>query len=51
MEGLAAFCIRNHVITLTLTVVMLLGGGLAHQTVPRLEDPQSTTRAAIVVTP
>jgi multidrug efflux pump subunit AcrB len=51
MEGLAAFCIRNRVITLTLTVVMLLGGGLAYQTMPRLEDPEFTIKDALVVTP
>ena len=51
MEGLTAFCIRNRVITLTLTVVMLLGGGLAYQTMPRLEDPEFTIKDALVVTP
>jgi multidrug efflux pump subunit AcrB len=51
MEGIAAFCIQNRVITLTLTVVMLVGGGLAYQSMSRLEDPEFTIKDALVITP
>lgn len=51
MQGIAAFCIQNRVITLTLTAVMLFGGGLAYQGMPRLEDPEFTIKDALVVTP
>ncbi len=51
MEGIAAFCIQNRVITLTLTVVMLVGGGLAYETMSRLEDPEFTIKDALVITP
>ena len=50
MEGIAAFCIQNRVITLTLTVVMLFGGAIAYQTMSRLEDPEFTIKDALVVT-
>ncbi|MBW2416675.1 MAG: efflux RND transporter permease subunit, partial [Deltaproteobacteria bacterium] len=49
--GIAAFCIQNRVTTLTLTVCMLVGGGLAYQSMSRLEDPEFTIKDALVVTP
>ena len=49
--GIAAFAIQNRVITLTLTVCLLVGGGLAYQSMSRLEDPEFTIKDALVVTP
>ena len=49
--NLATFAIQNRVLTLTLTVLMLVGGLQTFQKLPRLEDPEFTIKDALVVTP
>ncbi|MBW2292550.1 MAG: efflux RND transporter permease subunit, partial [Deltaproteobacteria bacterium] len=47
----ATFAIQNRVLTLTLTVLMLVGGLQTFQNLPRLEDPEFTIKDALVITP
>jgi multidrug efflux pump subunit AcrB len=49
--GLAEQSIRNRVVTLTLTVVMIGAGVRAFEGLSRLEDPEFTIKEALVVTP
>lgn len=48
---IAAIAIKNRVVTLVLTVVMLVGGLSAYSGMSRLEDPEFTIKDALVVTP
>ncbi len=48
---LAAIAIRNRVVTLTLTVVMLVAGFSSFEGMSRLEDPEFTIKVALVMTP
>ncbi len=48
--SLAAFSIRNHVLTWTVALVMVVGGVLAYQGMGRLEDPEFTIKDALVIT-
>ena len=48
---LAAISIRKKIVTLVLTIVMLLAGIGAYQSMSRLEDPEFTIKDALVVTP
>jgi multidrug efflux pump subunit AcrB len=47
----ATFAIQNRVLTLTLTVLMLVGGLQTFQNLSRLEDPEFTIKDALVITP
>jgi len=49
--NIAEASINNRVVTLTLAVVMLVGGLKAYQGLSRLEDPEFTIKDALVVTP
>ncbi|MEE8524861.1 MAG: efflux RND transporter permease subunit [Thermoanaerobaculia bacterium] len=49
--NLAEIAIRQKTVTLVLTLVMLGGGMVAYQGMSRLEDPEFTIKAALVVTP
>jgi multidrug efflux pump subunit AcrB len=49
--GIAERSIRNRVVTLTLTVVMIGAGLRAFEGLSRLEDPEFTIKEALVVTP
>ena len=49
--NLAEVAIKNRVVTLVLTAVMLLGGLSSYQGMSRLEDPEFTIKDALVVTP
>jgi multidrug efflux pump subunit AcrB len=49
--NLAEVAIKNRVVTLVLTVVMLLGGYVSFQGMSRLEDPEFTIKDALVITP
>jgi len=49
--NIAEISIRNRVVTLVLTFVMLGGGISAFQGMSRLEDPEFTIKDALVVTP
>ena len=48
---LAAIAIKNRVVTLTLTVVMLAAGFSSFENMSRLEDPEFTIKVALVMTP
>jgi len=48
---LAAIAIKNRVVTLTLTVVMLAAGLSSFEKMSRLEDPEFTIKVALVMTP
>ena len=48
---LAAIAIKNRVVTLVLTVVMLAAGLSSYQNMSRLEDPEFTIKDALVMTP
>ena len=48
---IAAFCLRNRIVTLVFTAVMLLGGLSGFNNMSRLEDPEFTIKVALVVTP
>ena len=47
----AAIAIKNRVVTLVLTVVMLVAGTLSFEGMSRLEDPEFTIKDALVMTP
>jgi multidrug efflux pump subunit AcrB len=48
---IAAIAIKNRVVTLVLTVVMLLAGMASFDDMSRLEDPEFTIKDALVMTP
>jgi multidrug efflux pump subunit AcrB len=48
---LAAIAIKNRVVTLVLTVVMLAAGLSSYENMSRLEDPEFTIKDALVMTP
>jgi len=48
---IAAIAIKNRVVTLVLTVVMLFAGVSAFNDMSRLEDPEFTIKEALVMTP
>ena len=48
---IAALAIKNRVVTLVLTVVMLFAGILSFNDMSRLEDPEFTIKDALVMTP
>jgi multidrug efflux pump subunit AcrB len=48
---LAAIAIKNRVVTLTMTVVMLAAGVSSYEKMSRLEDPEFTIKDALVMTP
>ena len=48
---LAAIAIKNRVVTLTMTVVMLVAGVSSYEQMSRLEDPEFTIKDALVMTP
>jgi multidrug efflux pump subunit AcrB len=48
---IAAIAIKNRVVTLVLTVVMLFAGVSAFNGMSRLEDPEFTIKEALVMTP
>jgi len=48
---IAALAIKNRVVTLVLTVVMLLAGISSFNDMSRLEDPEFTIKDALVMTP
>lgn len=48
---LAAIAIKNRVITLVLTVVLLFAGVSSFENMSRLEDPEFTIKDALVMTP
>ena len=47
---IAGIAIRNRVVTLVLTIVMLIGGLSAYEGMSRLEDPEFTIKEALVIT-
>ncbi|MBC2711642.1 MAG: efflux RND transporter permease subunit [Desulfosarcina sp.] len=49
--NIAEFSIRKSVITWTMTVVLLILGYQAYQSLPRLEDPEFVIKDAVVITP
>jgi len=49
--NIAEFSIRRKVITWVMTLLLLVGGVLAYQTIGRLEDPEFTIKDALVITP
>ena len=49
--NLAEFSIRKHIITWTMTGVVLGAGYLAYQSLGRLEDPEFVIKQAVVATP
>ncbi len=49
--NLAELALRNRVVTLVLTFVMLAAGVSSYQGLSRLEDPEFTIKDALVVTP
>jgi len=48
---LAAIAIKNRVVTLVMTVVMLAAGVSSYENMSRLEDPEFTIKDALVMTP
>ena len=48
---IAGIAIRNKIVTLVLTVVMLAAGISSYQSMSRLEDPEFTIKDALVITP
>jgi len=48
---IAKYALKNRVVTLVLTFVMLGAGLLAYQNLSRLEDPEFTIKEALVFTP
>ena len=48
---LAAIAIKNRVVTLVLTAVLLLAGASSYENMSRLEDPEFTIKDALVMTP
>ena len=48
---IAALAIKNRVVTLVLTVVMLFAGISSFNDMSRLEDPEFTIKDALVMTP
>ena len=49
--NIAEFSINNKITTLTLAMVLLIGGLQAYQQMSRLEDPEFTIKDALVITP
>ena len=47
---IAEFSIRKKVITLSITLLIVVGGTIAYFKLPRLEDPEFTIKQALVVT-
>jgi multidrug efflux pump subunit AcrB len=48
---IAAVAIKNRVVTLTLTIVLLAAGFASFEKMSRLEDPEFTIKVALVMTP
>ena len=48
--NIAEVSIEKKVVTLTLTVMLVLGGLVAYQSLGRLEDPEFTIKDALVTT-
>jgi multidrug efflux pump subunit AcrB len=48
---IAAIAIKNRVVTLVMTLVMLLAGAFSFDGMSRLEDPEFTIKDALVMTP
>ena len=48
---IAAIAIKNRVVTLVLTAVMLVAGVSSFNDMSRLEDPEFTIKDALVMTP
>lgn len=48
--SLGEWAIRRRVTTLTMTVILIVGGLFAYQSMGRLEDPEFTIKEALVVT-
>ena len=49
--NVAELAIRKQLITWVLTVLLLVGGFLAFQSMARLEDPEFTIKEALILTP
>ncbi len=49
--NIAEFSIRKKTVILVLTALALVGGVLAYQNLPRLEDPEFTIKEALIYTP
>jgi len=49
--NLAEFSIKKSVITWTVTVVLLILGYQAYESLPRLEDPEFAIKDAVIITP
>jgi multidrug efflux pump subunit AcrB len=48
---IAGFAIRNRIVTLVMTFLLLGGGLIVYQDLSRLEDPEFTIKDALVITP
>ena len=48
---IAGFAIRNRVITLVMTVLLLGGGLVVYQDLSRIADPVFTIKSDLVITP
>ena len=48
--NLAEFSIKNHILSVIVMLLALVGGWSAYQSMPRFEDPEFTIRQAIVIT-
>ncbi|TNF33385.1 MAG: efflux RND transporter permease subunit [Gammaproteobacteria bacterium] len=48
--NIAAYFIRNRVISWMLTILILIGGALSYQSLSRLEDPEFTVKDATITT-
>ena len=49
--NIAELCIRKKTITLVFTAILVVGGPVSYQNLPRLEDPEFTIKDAVIVTP
>ncbi len=49
--NIAELCIRKKTITLVFTAILIVGGVVSYQNLPRLEDPEFTIKDAVVITP
>ncbi|MEA1947410.1 MAG: efflux RND transporter permease subunit, partial [Thermodesulfobacteriota bacterium] len=49
--NIAEISINKSVITWTMTVVVLVLGYFAYQSLPRLEDPEFAIKNAVIITP